>query len=232
MNIELPTPDDVRIVSGAESSEHVSRWKTFAFARQLSRSIRDTAPVRCSRIREHFRTILSNFVTERTANKIYPYPTTLEAIRSIYQDIRKMLRDRTLLTAIVNGQVAGIGGYMELPGQDNGTRLVEMRRTVIDPAFRGQKIYPRLADRRLEEITQRMPEHGIANATRQPSVIRWCTENAFTEIDWRHFYMQLKQVMFSPSEERAFDERVRLFGWKYFERGPATSSRPAESRST
>jgi len=213
-----------RIVSGDETKHYVGRYNTMHYARILTESIHDTAPVVLSRTRESIRALINVPILAYTRSyfaldRLYPYPSNTEAMIGIYEDIRAMLKDRGLLGVIIEEKLAGIGGFMEVAKTDDKRPVIELRRMVLDKDYRGQNRYPALADECVKQAEGRNPETLIV-ASRQPSVIQWSKDRAFSEIDWHQFYVGHKRTAFNARQEQSFADRVRRFGWRYFERAP------------
>lgn len=218
MSETLSPPAAPRIVTGAEASKHVGLGTIIRLARHLAESIHDDPRVTLGSIRSGVRTALRNILPTTVTHSIYPYPTDYEMTVTIVHDLHEMLRKQTLVAALVGKSVVGVGGHETV---STTAPVVEVRRIVIDPEFQGRKIFPQIADTALRNVEEQHPDSSIILATRQPSVIRWGSLNGFSEIDWRRFYFDHKEVTISCAEEVTFDERVKRCGWRYFERNPS-----------
>ncbi len=210
---EKRTTPGLRIVSGDETRQHVGWLKTWDMARLVADSLHDTPPIALPRLRSACRFAIRNILPQTIVDAVYPYPTDWEARLVIMDDIRRMIRQRSLLAALLDRTIVGIAGYERISDDRN---VIELRRTVVDPAYRGRGVYALLADTRLREIGEKAPDFDLINATRQPSVIRWSEKNRFSEIAWQRFWKELKKIQFSAAQEKSFDDRVQRFGWKYF----------------
>lgn len=224
--------ESIQIVQGNESKKYIDGPTMKILAQEITDNLRDTPDINLPRIRAFCRALLCNVLTKNMTVRIYPYHTDWETFPTVLNDIKRMLNQGTLLTAIKGKSVVGIGGYDEMKQTVDGAAVIELRRTVVQETFRGMGIYKKLADERLQEVESVRPDAIVISATRQPSVKRWCLDNGFSQTHWEHFYKTLKNIPFSPCEEKAFDKRVKEGKWTYYMRMPSSTSQSlAECRS-
>src|SRR4029079_619663 len=109
---------DCRILLGDAARERVGYAASLHFSQMLAKSQHDTAPVSFPRVRERIRSLFNGPMTlvdcEFRLDWLYPYHSDLEVISIIYQEIRQMLREKTLLAAMMDDRLAGVGGFMEM----------------------------------------------------------------------------------------------------------------------
>jgi hypothetical protein len=238
MGMEKPD-SSVQIVSGAEASAVLDPINRRRIVGMLAESIHDDPPIRMMRLRAALRCALYRSLADQLVaaihgnasrylkHQLYPFWTDAEVRDSITHDFTVMSKEGTLSAALLNGQLAGVTGYAELPGKEtDGLAVYEMRRGCILPDFREKGLFTPLAETVFARVQDADPRAHMIAATRHDGVARWCGKKGFQPMDGDR-YWELKGLEFLRCERMSMRERSKRGEWQYLRRSPAETATDA-----
>ncbi len=225
-SVTTSAPDErtpVKIISGAEVAEHLTAEKIMTLSSLLVDSIRDKPDIALEALRYKIATQIYRLTEGQGGillDLVYPYTTDAQASDMFSEDVRTMAEKGSLSAAITpEKEIVGIAGYGQVSVTKDGRELpvVEMKRLVVDPLFQKRGIGTELMDTVLQRIKQTGPA-SIIGATRAKGVIKWLTDNQFTDMSGEDFWLGAKN--YNKGKKGLawtnLDERIRKWGWKYF----------------